>query len=123
MLTPRAAKRYWFSVGPWRLAELFVPNFSAVVSAAPALAGRVPLRATFGPSLYMGIVPLLLAGVTWRSARCDPRCGWLWTVAVLAVLASFGRYGLGWCGEELGLVTPAAADLPDRFAPPVGCTG
>ncbi|MEZ6074010.1 MAG: hypothetical protein R3C10_27965 [Pirellulales bacterium] len=54
-------------------------------------------------SLYLGVVPLLLALTTWRRVRGDPRCGWLWTVAVLAVLASFGRYGVGWIGEELGL--------------------
>ena len=114
-LTPHAAKRYWFSVGPWRLAELFVPNLSGQMfprhqrwlEALPAESH--PWTA----SLYMGIVPLLLAGATWRHARRNPRIAWLWAVAAFAALASFGRYGLGWCGEELGLIQPTDWDLPD----------
>jgi hypothetical protein len=115
-LTPHAVKRYWFSVGPWRLAELLVPNFSGQMFPRHQrwLAALPAETQPWTASLYMGIVPLLLAGLTWRCARSDPRCRWLWAVAIFAVLAGFGRYGLGWCGEELGFVSPTFADLPEE---------
>ena len=119
--TARAVEaRYDFSVGPWRLAEYLWPNVGGRqfpthrrwFDALPA-EGRA-----WVPSLYMGLLPLLLAlsrlrffrrGFTAKGDSPRPTFGrcpaetkigtvpardrWLsWTVA-LAVWASLGRYG------------------------------
>jgi len=93
---------YHFSVGPWRLPEYVWPNVSGRqfpvhrrwLEVVPA-EGRI-----WVPSLYMGVVPLVLALGAMRFRQADPRIVWLsWTV-VLAVLASFGWYGLGWLAAE-----------------------
>jgi hypothetical protein len=74
---------YQFSVGPWRLVEYFWPNFSGRqfpenrrwLDALP-WEGRI-----WVPSLYMGLLPLLLALVRFRlfgnspSSPCERRAG------------------------------------------------
>jgi hypothetical protein len=94
---------YHFSVGPWRLAEYLWPNVSGRqfpmhrrwLDVIPA-EGRI-----WVPSLYMGLVPLVLAIASMRFSRKGGRNAWLtWTV-VLAVAASFGWYGLGWLVDEI----------------------
>jgi hypothetical protein len=95
---------YPFSVGPWRAFELLWPNVSGRqfpthrrwLSALPA-EGRV-----WVPSLYMGLLPFLLAAVTWslrRSAPFEVRCG-SWMV-LTGALASMGIYGTGWVAREV----------------------
>jgi hypothetical protein len=48
------------------------------------------------PSLYMGLLPLALALAVFRLRRADPVRRWLSWMVLVAVVASFGRYGLGW---------------------------
>ncbi|MEA1950089.1 MAG: hypothetical protein U9N87_01805, partial [Planctomycetota bacterium] len=82
---------YQFSVGPWRMAEYVWPNISGRqypinrrwLEAVPA-EGRL-----WVPSLYMGIMPLLLALSVMRPRRGRPSGRWLTWTAILAVLASF----------------------------------
>jgi hypothetical protein len=97
------ANVYRFSVGPWRLTEYLWPNvggrqfpvYRRWFDAIPA-EGLV-----WTPSLYMGLLPLLLAWSAMRWRRAAPRTLWLsWSVA-LAVAASFGGYGLGWIAQEI----------------------
>ncbi len=110
---------YHFSVGPWRLAEYVWPNLAGKqfpihrrwLEVLPA-EGRI-----WTPSLYMGILPLLLALSVMRfrgrgtrrastaakqnpSPIIPPTTFLSWSV-VLAVAASFGWYGLGWLMHEL----------------------
>ena len=93
---------YDFSVGPWRLAELVWPNFSGQMfpshrrwaSAVPA-EGRV-----WTPSLYLGLVPLLLGLSAWRVRGGPVAVRWLSWASLFATLASFGGYGLGWLLQE-----------------------
>ena len=94
---------YQFSVGPWRLAEFLWPNVSGRqfpvhrrwLDVLPA-EGRV-----WSPSLYMGLLPLLLALSAMRFRRADPRIvWWSWSV-LLAVLAALGWFGPGWLLNEL----------------------
>lgn len=97
-------KIFHFSVGYWRWAELFWPNFGGRMfpvhcrwlSAIPA-EGRV-----WTPSLYMGLLPILLA-VSCLRFRCGSRRRrWLSWVAVFAALGASGWYGLGWLWSEIG---------------------
>lgn len=96
---------FHFSVGPWRLAEFLWPNVSGRtfpvhrrwLDVLPA-EGR-----TWAPSLYMGLIPVVLALGAMRFRRATARETWLtWTV-VLAVLASFGWYGVGWWWMQIDL--------------------
>lgn len=119
---------YHFSVGPWRLAELVWPNISGRLyplnhrwtTVLPA-EGR-----TWTPSLYLGLVPLLLGVACFRLRRGPLPVRWAtWTV-LLAVAASFGWYGLGWVVQELryglwasGIASGAAPDA-GWFGQPVG---
>jgi hypothetical protein len=89
---------YRYSVAPWRLAEYVWPNaagrqFPIHRRWLDAVDGE---NLVWTPSLYMGLLPLALALAAFRLRRSDPLRAWLsWSVLV-AVLASFGRYGLGW---------------------------
>lgn len=97
------ATTYDFSVGPWRLPELIWPNISGPMfpqhrrwlSLWPA-EGRV-----WTPSLYLGLLPLLL-GLGMFSLRAgDPRVRWLSWAVLLFSLGSFGTYGLGWLARQV----------------------
>ena len=97
------ASVYHFSVGPWRLAEYFWPNVSGRqfplhrrwLDVVPA-EGRI-----WVPTLYMGLVPLVLAVASMRLRRRHGRLAWLTWIVVLAVVGSFGWYGLGWLASEI----------------------
>lgn len=134
--------RYHFSVGPWRLAEYLWPNFGGRqfpvhrrwLEVIPA-EGRV-----WTPSLYMGLLPLLwaLSAMRLRGGRrrgrsprcCEPtdspghlaelRDRWLGWSVVLAVLASFGWYGLGWLAQEIHTAAGGAAAAAWPVGAPFG---
>jgi len=106
---------YQFSVGPWRLAELAWPNCTGQMfplhrrwlSAVPA-EGRV-----WTPSLYLGLVPLLLGLSVWRLRGGPPAVRWLSWASLLATLAALGGYGAGWLLHEVrcGLLGARADDM------------
>jgi hypothetical protein len=113
---------YQFSVGPWRLAEFLWPNLSGRqfpvhrrwLDVLPA-EGRV-----WSPSLYMGLLPLLLALSAMRFRRADPRIvWWSWSV-VLAVLAAFGWFGPGWLLNEVRIAAGGDPARPWLVGPPCG---
>ena len=105
-----------FSVGPWQLADLIWPNFGGQLfptnqrwmSAIPA-AGRV-----WTPSLYMGLMPLLIAGLTFRLRGGTVQRRWLSWCVLISVLGSCGYYGAGWLLSEI------CFDLGWDVQPPVG---
>jgi hypothetical protein len=94
---------YHFSVGPWRLAEYLWPNCSGRqfpihrhwLDALP-VEGR-----PWSPSLYMGVLPLLLALAAARFRRGGPLEKWLSWSVLLSTLASFGWFAPGWLLQEL----------------------
>lgn len=111
---------YHFSVGPWRLAEMVWPNFSGRqfpehrrwLDAIPA-EGRV-----WTPSLYLGLLPLLMAVAGLRFRGGSPRQNWLSWFAVLTIVGCFGWFGLGWLIEEMRLaMTGEPAGAPAIGAP------
>jgi hypothetical protein len=94
--------RYQFSIGPWRWPELFWPNASGRLFPRHERWIRViPAEGrAWAPSLYMGVVPLLLAiqAMRLRGGRLADR--WLTWLVLLGVVGSLGRYGLGWLWSE-----------------------
>lgn len=92
-----------FSVGPWRLAELLWPNvagrqfpiYRRWLDSLPA-EGR-----TWVPSLYIGVIPLVLALTAFRLRNATPEVQWLSGSLLLATVASFGGYGPGWLAGEI----------------------
>jgi Bacterial membrane protein YfhO len=100
--TTHHERAYHFSVGPWRYAELIWPNVSGRMfstnrrwlSLWPAEGG------IWTPTLYMGLLPFLLAVAQLRLRGGDPRIRWLSWLVVLFTLGSLGWYGLGWAARE-----------------------
>jgi len=113
---------YHFSIGPWRLGEYLWPNFSGRqfpvhrrwLDVIPG-EGRI-----WVPSLYMGLLPLVLALAAMRLRGGSTREGWLSWLAVLSLVASFGWYGLGWLVEELRAAAGADVAGPPWVGAPFG---
>jgi len=113
---------YHFSVGPWRLGEYLWPNSSGRqfpvhrrwLELIPAEGG------IWTPSLYMGLLPLVLALGAMRLGRADPRESWLSWCVVLAIAAGFGWYGLGWLAEEIRMAWGGDPSNPGPLGAPVG---
>jgi hypothetical protein len=92
-----ATELYHFSLAPCRLVELVWPNvfgtsspeYRSWLQAAPPAGDHE----VWFESLYMGSLTLALAlsAAGWRSG--PPWRGWLTIVAVVGLLASFGKYG------------------------------
>jgi hypothetical protein len=112
---------YFFSFGPWRLAEYLWPNISGRqfpthrrwIEAIPAEG------LAWNPTCYMGLLPLLCAIGSLRLRGGDLRRRWMsWTV-LLALLGSFGWYGIGWLVAEVCYAAGGdPANLP--FGPAAG---
>ncbi len=95
---------YKFSVEPWRFAELIWPNLSG--TSLPQSRRWIELipanhKAFWTASLYLGIVPLLLALARLRFWRGVARIRWISFTLVFATLASLGSFGLGWVAREI----------------------
>lgn len=92
---------YRFSVGPWHLAEFLIPNFSGElfptnqrwIQIIPA-EGR-----TWVASLYMGLLPTLLA-LACIGKGADRQTRWLRWFTLFCLLAASGHYALGWIARE-----------------------
>lgn len=92
-----------FSIGPWRLLELGLPNVGGRMfpthrrwfSLLPA-EGRI-----WTPTLYLGLLPIVLAVRQVRLRRGAGGEVWLSWTALLFLLGSFGYYGLGWLLQTL----------------------
>ncbi|MBN1912085.1 MAG: hypothetical protein JW818_20360, partial [Pirellulales bacterium] len=113
---------YYFSVGPWRLVEYLWPNcfgrqfpeHRRWIHVLPG-EGRV-----WTPSLYMGVLPLLLAIGSLRFRQGPVRRRWMsWTV-LLAVLAALGWHGLGWLVLQGQVALGADPLQPGAIGEPVG---
>jgi hypothetical protein len=117
---------YDFSVGPWRLAELLIPNISGrQFPTHERWVERFPAeRRIWSPSLYAGSIPFLLAlgavfgrrrrkrrrrNVKKRRAKSPDegtlllqsrRTRWLIWLTLLSVLAGFGVFGPVWAIRE-----------------------
>jgi hypothetical protein len=87
---------YYFSVEPWRLAELVWPSTFGITGAQnqsyfQALP-RIGNHALWTPSLYLGGLTLILALGSTGMRDGPPWQTWLRAILVLGLLASFGRF-------------------------------
>ncbi len=103
---------YVFSVAPWRWGELLWSNYGGGWwptnhrwMSGIAAEGRV-----WSPSLYMGLLPVVLAAAVFR-LRGGTRRRRFWSAALVwSVAASLGWYGIGWIVGEIIRLT--SGDLP-----------
>ncbi len=112
---------YHFSVGPWRLVEYVWPNvMGRQFPVHHRWADAIPSEGRLWvPSLYMGIVPLLLALGAMRFRSGSSRTVWLSWAAVLCIVGSLGWFGLGWVLREVWAT--AGGDYQSLpVGPPVG---
>ncbi len=102
---------YYFSLEPWRAIEMVWPN----VTGRPSPTNRRWLSA-FGmeagvwtPSLYFGLLPMLLGIFNWSVRRTAPVQvrGLSWLV-LLGAVGSFGWYGIAWA---LGMAVGHSEDF------------
>ncbi len=104
---PHLQRIYGYSVAPWKLIEFLWPG---VNGRNMAQSHRWMLALAYEddwvPSLYMGVVPFLLAVVGWRVRDTDARARWISLFVLLAGLGSFGKYGLAWFMRQAGITTP-----------------
>jgi len=96
-----AGIRYNYSVAPWRLPELIFPNASGRTFPVNTNWGSVVTHKwaaadVWVPSLYMGILPFMLAMVALRFRKSHPITLWLSWSGLIFLLGSFGYFGLGW---------------------------
>ncbi|MCO6458042.1 MAG: YfhO family protein [Pirellulaceae bacterium] len=115
---------YRYSIQPWRLVELLWPN----IGGKPFPVNRRLLLAwnaaepDWTPSLYLGLVPVLLGLSAWSLRGSSLRTRWISGWVLLAILASFGWYGPGWClraCQGLAAADAGAASQP-WLGEPVG---
>ena len=97
--------RYAFSVPPWRILEFAVPEvygrqFPIYQRWIDALPGSDV--AFWVPSLYMGTVPFFLACLSLTFFRSNSRRVWISWIVVLALLASMGRFSVGYLIQSIG---------------------
>jgi len=102
---------YEFSVPPWRLAELAWPNISGRLYPhnqrwlrAIGAEGRI-----WTPTLYMGLLVMLLGWAGWSLRSGEVWVRWLSWLLMLSALASFGLYGAGWWLRQAGLLGSTTA--------------
>ena len=103
---------YEFSLSPWRLTELAWPNIHGRLYPQNqrwlrALGGE---RRIWTPTLYMGLLVMVLAWCGWSLRTGDPQRRWLSWLLLLSGVASLGLYGIGWGLRQAGLVEGSATD-------------
>jgi hypothetical protein len=93
---------YEFSVAPWRFAELVWPNGGGrMFPTHRRWFSLLPEESRiWAPSLYLGLVPLVLGFSTLVWRRTDPRTCWLSWLVLLFTLGSLGTFGLGWLARH-----------------------
>ena len=94
---------YDFSVAPWRISECLWPNVSGHLFPVNRrwLSALQAEDRVWTPTLYLGLMPLAMALMTWRLRTNDCYRSWLSLVALGALVGSFGWYGLGWLAGEV----------------------
>ncbi len=112
-----------FSLGPTRWGEFLWPNFAGKTFPLnhrwlSALGGEDRF---WTPSLYMGLVPFLLALLAFRlKAAMHPAACWLSWMVIFSILASLGYFGLGYLVEWYFRLTQQNLEEPLPVGPAFG---
>lgn len=114
-----------FSLAPWRLVEFFLPNIDGEVfhQSQRLIPTQRAEHALWVPTLYMGLLPILLAIWSWRVRKTDVLTRWVSWLVLIGVVGSFGAFGVGWLLRLIvqlvgGLTTNGDLGTPGRF--PIG---
>ncbi len=96
---------YDFSVAPWRFAELVWPNCGGrMYPTHRRWFSLLPEESRiWSPSLYVGLLPMLLGLVAFNLRAPETRTRWLSWTLFLFTLGSLGRFGLGWIARHIWL--------------------
>lgn len=110
-------KSYDFSLHPLQLGSFLWADFAGRLYPVNTfwlpILGNVIHPANWVFTCYFGVIPFLFALLTFRFRLCGKapvRQVWLSWVAVLALLGSFGIYGIGWLLRGFGSDSPAIGD-------------
>ena len=106
---------YEFSLSPWHLLTTLWPTAGGDYSAGNSrIFAYLPAEGRMWiPSLSFGVMPLLLL-FRKRVRSSASEHNWLLWASVLALLASFGNYSIGWLVRELVEASGASA-LASKF--------
>jgi hypothetical protein len=115
-------RAYDFSLPPWRLVETVWPNVGGrMFPTHRRWLSLIPGDArVWTPTIYLGVVPLVLALSQWRIRRAEPHVAWLSWLLLAATLASFGSYGLGWCIRQIYATAFGGDPFKVAIGSPVG---
>jgi hypothetical protein len=113
---------YQFSQGPWRWIELVWPNISGrMFPTHRRWMDAIPAEGVvWTPSLYMGLLPFLLAVTQLRLSRGSSRNRWLSWTALFFAAGSLGWYGVGWLMREMYAAIPGMNSDDVWLGQPVG---
>lgn len=117
---------YHFSFAPWRTLEFFWPNIGGDFSSGSSrwLAFLPYDDQIWNPTIYMGIIPLLLglsALSLWRFRSIgNPIRSWISWILILSFFASWGGFGAGWICRFLSFLFGSSQDLSIQNGDPVG---
>jgi hypothetical protein len=107
---------YKFSLPPWQLAELALPNVSGkLYPQRNHWTFLLPdSQAIWFPTIYQGIIPLILAiSVMTLRRRKDTIAAMLSWVLMLTLFAALGTFSLGWIWNQIAPTTNIA---PTNFS-------
>jgi Bacterial membrane protein YfhO len=117
------ATAYDFSIAPWRFAELVWPNCGGrMYPTHRRWFSLMPEESRiWSPTLYLGLLPLVLGLGALNFRAAAPRIRWLSWTPLLFTLGSLGTFGLGWIARQVWQTSGgSAADFP--LGDPVGGT-
>jgi hypothetical protein len=107
---------YKFSLPPWQLAELALPNVSGkLYPQRNHWTFLIPDgQSIWFPTIYQGIIPLILAiSVMTLRRRKDMIAAMLSWVLILTLFAALGTFSLGWIWNQ---IAPTTTIAPTNFS-------
>lgn len=107
---------YKFSLPPWQLAELVLPNVSGkLYPQRNHWTFLLPdSQSIWFPTIYQGIIPLILAiSVITLRRRKDTIAAMLSWVLILTLCAALGTFSLGWIWNQ---IAPTTTIAPTNFS-------
>ena len=107
---------YKFSLPPWQLAELALPNVSGkLYPQRNHWTFLIPdSQSIWFPTIYQGIIPLILAiSVITLRRRKDTIAAMLSWVLIFTLFAALGTFSLGWIWNQ---IAPTTTIAPTNFS-------